>query len=238
MADVSEHLRDPDRALWATYQDQEARGLRKQALATLREIVDAIRAYPPERRTAWVETICADHWRDAWYPWFEGRLTLRNPLLVDVILPELLEGYEQQRPNSARWLALFSLTSTGNVNAEIYDELRLRGMPEWYPVDALREAIALDPLDRQAAHALIRHLEATFDYATHEVPRGVLIDDTEIWRRELDEFEGLIERYPTDRDYSFELAGWRLHCDAWPKYLERRDEFASYAEFLGDGEPE
>lgn len=232
MADTNEHLRDSDRALWATYQEQEARGLRKQALATLREIVDAIHAYPPERRAAWVEAICAEHWGDAKYPWFEGRLTLRSPLLVDVILPELLAGYEQRRPHSARWLALFSLTSTGNVSAQIYDELRLHGMPDWYPPDVLREAIALDPSDRQAADALIRHLEAGFDYATHEVPRGVLIDDTGTWRRELDEFERLIERYPTGRDYSFELAGWRLHCDAWPKYLERKDEFGSYAEFL------
>jgi hypothetical protein len=51
MADASEYLRDPDRARWATYQEQEALGLRKDALATLREIIDAIRAYPPETRS-------------------------------------------------------------------------------------------------------------------------------------------------------------------------------------------
>jgi hypothetical protein len=237
MADASEYLRDPDRARWATYQEQEALGLRKDALATLREIIDAIRAYPPERRTAWVEAICAEHWDDPKYPWFEGRLILRSPLVVDVVVPELLAGYEQRRPNAARWLALFSLTSTGNVSAQIYDELRLHGMPEWYPPDVLREAITLDPSDRQAAHALIRHLEASFDYATHEVPRGVLVDDTDTWRRELDAFERLIERYPTGRDYTFELAGWRLHCDAWPKYLERKGEFGSYSEFLTDVDP-
>jgi hypothetical protein len=164
-------------------------------------------------------------------------LILRSPLVVDVVVPELLAGYEQRRPNAARWLALFSLTSTGNVSAQIYDELRLHGMPEWYPPDVLREAITLDPSDRQAAHALIRHLEASFDYATHEVPRGVLVDDTDTWRRELDAFERLIERYPTGRDYTFELAGWRLHCDAWPKYLERKGEFGSYSEFLTDVDP-
>jgi hypothetical protein len=172
----------------------------------------------------WVEAICVDHWGDATYPWFEGRLTLRRPLLADVILPELITSHGQQRPNSARWLALFSLTSTGNVSADVYDELRLRGMPEWYPPDLLREAIALDPSDRQAAHALIRHFEASFDFATHEVPRGVLVDDTAAWQRELDEFEQLIERYPTGRDHTFELAGWRapLRCLAEVSRAPRR----------------
>jgi hypothetical protein len=70
------------------------------------------------------------------------------------------------------------------------------------------------------------------DYWTHHVPDGVLTDDIATWRRELDEFEGLIESYPTGCDYSFELSGWRLHCDAWEEYLGRRDEFASYAHFL------
>jgi hypothetical protein len=51
--------------------------------------------------------------------------------------------------------------------------------------------------------------------------RGVLLreHDTETWRRELDEFERLIQRYPTGKDYTFDLAGWRFHCDAWPRYL-------------------
>jgi hypothetical protein len=234
MADAKEHLRDRERVVWASYQEQEGLGLRKQALATLDELVEALRAYPSESRAAWVGAICAEHWGDATYPRFKGRLILRRQLLADVILPELLACYELHRPNCARWLALFSLVSGGHVSAEIHDELRLRGMPEWYPADVLREAIALDPSDRQAAHALIRHLEVSFDYATHELPRGVLVDDTDRWRRELDEFERLIKRYPTGRDYVFELAGWRLHCNAWQEYLERKDEFASYAEFLAD----
>lgn len=236
MSDPGDHLREQERKLWATYLRQEREGRRKEALATLREFIDAVRRYPASSRAAWVDGICMQHWGEAEYPWFEGATTLRHPLLSELVLPQLVEGYRVHRPHNVRWLALFSLTSTGNIRADTYDELRLQGMPEWFPPDLLREAIATDPSDQQAAHALIRHLEASFDYATHEVPRGVLIDDIDAFRNELDEFEGLIERYPTGRDYGFELAGWRLHCEAWGEYLKRGDEFGSYAEFLAQRE--
>jgi len=36
---------------------------------------------------------------------------------------------------------------------------------------------------------------------------------------------------------SFEVSGWRLHCDAWEQFLERRAEFDSYADFLARREP-
>ena len=162
----------------------------------------------------------------------EGKLTLRYPLLVELVLPELLDGYRFHRTNCARWLALFSLNSSGSINGVTYEELRLRGLPELYPSQLLREALALDPDDAQAAHALLCHLEERFYYWTHHVPDGVLTDDTVTWRRELDEFERLVARYQTGRDYAFELRGWRLHCDAWEEFLERGDEFDSYADFL------
>lgn len=232
MSDPAEHLDEHEQQLWIRYTRQDATGLRKDALASLHEFIEAVHSYPAERRTAWVEAIAAEHWSAPAFPFIEGKLSLRHPLLVELIFPELLAGYRAHRANCARWLALFSLTPTGGVNAETYDQLRLRGMPEWYPAQLFREALVLDPGDTQAAHALIRHLEDQFDYWTHHVPDYVLTDDTASWRRELDEFERLIERYPTGRDYAFELSGWRLHCDAWEEFLQRRDEFENYAEYL------
>lgn len=228
----AEHLDEHERQLWDDYMRQDAAGLRTDALASLRDFIAAVRRYPPERRAAWVEAICAEHWNAPTFPFFEGKFSLRYPLLVELIFPELLEGYPTHHANYARWLALFSITSTGGINAETYDALRLRGLPEWYPPQLLREALTLDPDDTQAAHTLIRHLDNQFDYWTHHVPDFVLTDDTATWRRELDEFERLIERYPIGRDYTFELRGWRLHCDAWEEFLKRGEEFNSYADFL------
>jgi hypothetical protein len=232
MSDASEHLDDHERRLWADYERQDAAGLRKGALASLREFITALGLYAPEDRTAWVEAVCTTHWSAPTFPSIEGALNLRHPLLVDVILPELLEGYRAHRPRYARWLALFSLNPSGSVAAVIHEELRLRGMPEWYPPELLREALALDPSDTQAAHALICHLDNRFHYWTHHVPDFVLAEDTATWRGELDEFERLVERYPTGRDHAAELRWWRLHCDAWEGFLQHRNEFASYADFL------
>jgi hypothetical protein len=239
MPDPVEHLDEQERQLWADYAGQDAAGLRKDALATLREFIASVRTYPPGRRAAWVEAICAEHWSVPAFPGnegklrlLEGKLRLRYPLRVELILPELLEGYRVQRANYARWLALFSLTPWGGIDAQIHRELQLHGLPEWYPPQLLREALALDAADTQAAHALLLHLDHKFWYWTHHVPDFVLTDDTATWRRELDEFERLAERYPTGLDYAFEVSGWRLHCEAWEEFLERRDEFDCYADFL------
>jgi hypothetical protein len=244
MPDHTEHLDEQERQLWANYMRLQAAGLRQEALASLREFVASVRAYPPERRVAWLEAICAEHWSGPAFPGsegelrlLEGKLKLRYPLLVELVLPELLEGYRDRRANYARWLALFSLTPDGGINDETYRMLRLLGMPEWYPPQLLREALAFDAADTQAAHALMLHLDHKFWYWTHHVPDFVLTDDMATWRRELDEFERLAERYPTGLDYTFELSGWHFHCDAWEEFLERRDEFGSYADFLAQREP-
>lgn len=226
------HLQEKERQLWGEYLEQEAAGLRTQALSTLERLIASLRSYAPDDRRAWVEDVCAEHWSGPVHTQIEGTLRLRYPLLAEVILPELLEGYRQGRPNNARWLALLSLTGRGAIDAEVYQVMRLQGMPEWYPPQLLREALTADPSDEQAAHALILYFEETFDYWTHHVPNGVLTDDTATWRTELAEFERLVMQYPTGRDFGFEVRGWRLHCDAWEEYLSGEHDSESYADFL------
>jgi hypothetical protein len=46
-----------------------------------------------------VEAISAEHWSGPASPWIEGALPLRYPLLADLILPELLQGYRERRPH-------------------------------------------------------------------------------------------------------------------------------------------
>src|SRR6184192_3485789 len=145
MNDPNRHLSDRERHLWADFVRKDDAGLRDEALASLREFVTALRTYPSEQRAAWVETICAQHWNGRGVG--DGRLRLRHPLLVEVIFPVLLEGYRARRANHARWLALFSLTPGGAIDAATYEELRLRGLPESYPPQLLREALELDPSD-------------------------------------------------------------------------------------------
>jgi hypothetical protein len=232
MLDPARYLDEAAQQLWADLARHEEGGLRKDALASLEQFIATVNGYVPERRAAWVEAICTEHWSVPTFPFISGKLKLRHPLLVEVVFPVLLSGYRAGRPNYARWLALFSLTRSGAVDGETYGELRLRGLPEWYPPQLLREAIRLDENDRQAALALILHLEERNYYWTHHVPIGVLTEDTAGWRRELAEFECLIERYPPGREYAFELRRWRFHCDAWEEFLQRRDEFRSYEEFL------
>ena len=94
------------------------------------------------------------------------------------------------------WLALFSFDSTTTASI-LRKRLRLCEMPDLYPPDLLREALSLDPADEQAAHALIRHLAGLLSFYTHELPESILVDDTEEWRRELDEFEQLIAEVRT-----------------------------------------
>jgi hypothetical protein len=193
----------------------------------------------------WVEEACHALWDDydpvaiidrADRPFF------RFPLAADLILPVLIEGYRAREPYHARWLGQFALSSVvlGSglmapdvaLAGPVYQELRSLGLGELTPEDLLREALTLDSSDWRAAHTLIGCLEETFDYWTHELPDFVLADDTAEWRAKLDEFERLVERYPTARDFEFELRFWRFHCDAWEEYVDRDAEFGSYQAFL------
>jgi hypothetical protein len=230
--EAAAELDERERKLWLEYVRLDTGGRRNEALVSLRHLIEGVHRYQPQQRTAWVEAICTEHWSGPVFPAIEGKLLLRHPLLVELVFPDLLEGHRAGRPGYARWLALFSLTPTGGIDAKAYDELRLRGMPEDYPAQLLWEALALDANDTQAAHALLRHLEDKFDYRTHHVPEFVIADEATEWRRELEEFERLSEQHPTGHDYGFELAGWRLHCEAWEEFLDCSDEFDSYADFL------
>ena len=233
--DERRHQQAPRRAerqLWIDYLEQDSAGRRPQSLHALGRLIAGLRAYAPDDRRGWVEDVSAEHWSGPTHTSIDGKLPLRYPLLAEVIFPELLAGYREARPNYARWLALFSLTSSGGIGADVYEAMRLQGMPELYPAQLLREALTADPSDDQAAHALILYLDNTFEYWTHHVPDGVLTDDTVTWRAELDELERLLVQYPTGRDFTFEIRGWRLHCDAWEEYLSGEHEFASYADLL------
>jgi hypothetical protein len=242
MVDASEHLDERERQLWLEYEKEEDAGLRQGALRTLAAFIDAVRSYPESRREAWVEAFCRDYWDD-YDALTEGwnRRRVRHPLVADLILPTLVDGYRTHRPNYARWLGEFALSGVFRgaglmppdaVAPGVYNEVRYLGMGEFEPADLLREALAQDASDTRAAQTLIGYLEEKFDYWTHHVPDYVLTDDTQTWRAELDEFEELVRRYPASRGFDFELKFWRFHCDAWTEYREREHEFENYSEFL------
>lgn len=234
MSDPLDHLDATGVEAWQQFKHCEQAGLRAAMLTALRDFIAIVNGYPPPQRRLWVEALCNMHWGVSRFPQgIEGTLMLRHPLLVEVVYPELLEGYREGRPGYARWLTLFTLTPSGGIDGRAYVELRLRGMPDSYPGALAREALRLEPANEQALHALLLYLTYQFAYWTHEVPRGVLTDDTAAWRADLDEFEQLIEHYGSaGRDYSADLAFWRFHCDAWEDYLEHSHQHANYEEFL------
>lgn len=226
--DPGELLTSPERELWFGYCECERDGRRKQGLALLGQFIEKMRGRPPTVVSHWVETFCRWHWDDAprGDPWCVDHV--RAPLVTDLILPELLHGYDQRYAARARWLALFFIVDYGLV----YRWLSQRGRAELEPERLLREALALDPADARAAAALRGALARRFNFFVHEVPYEVLMDDTPAWRAELDEFERLVDAYPTTPDHSSDIRYWRYHCDAWEEYLRREDERESYAEFL------
>ncbi len=231
MLSALDQLAEKEQELWRAYAAEERAGRRAAALRALRRFIDALSLSPQERIDRWVEAACAAHW-DQHDPLLGEQRPgepIRHPLLAELILPALLRGYRDARPNAARWLALFSLD--GPNWPRVYDELRCLGMPEFDPLDLLREALESEPGDSRAAHALLHHLAERFDFLTHEVPLAVLSDDTAAWWQQLDEFETLLRRFRPAVELQPRLRFWRLHCQAWQAY-EQQDEICSYADFL------
>ncbi|MDP9352791.1 MAG: hypothetical protein M3P51_14810, partial [Chloroflexota bacterium] len=195
--------------------------VRKSALRTLDAFVQQLEVAAPERRSEWVHAFCRAIW-DRGVP-----EPVQQPLLVRVILPELRRGYEAQRTPYARWIAQFRQEIWGSWR----QSLGALGFSEFWAEDLLREALRLDPHDSLARRELISVLESALDYYIHEVPSGVLAEP-HTFRQELAEFEQLVAIEGLTDRYERALGEWRFHCEEWARYLEQRDQFLDYEEYL------
>ena len=111
-----------DTQQWRTFIAQNEDGPRRQALATLDRLIEAIDAYPLERRAAWVVAVCRARWD-------VGALEqLPFPLLDRLVIPELRRGYAATLPEYARWLGQTMHSSAlGLYGARCVTEIRVLG---------------------------------------------------------------------------------------------------------------
>jgi hypothetical protein len=85
--------------------------------------------------------------------------------------------------------------------------------------------------------ALIRQIVQRLDYATHEVPSGLLAEPHE-FDADLRELETLTATQGTQSKYAVLLDEWRFYADTSADYARRGGEFGSDADYLRRAVPE
>lgn len=215
-------------ALWDTYLRAEARAPRDQKLAALASFLDALPAESAD-----------------WHPWARDlarrvldcgeNFVIRTPLFERAVFPALLAGHRAGLPGCARWLA-------GLAQHLYRSPLCRTQLPadEQTEVELLRAAVRVDPADHDSRRRLIEHLAGRLRYSLHELPAGVLYgmdgatpDECLELELELNEFVRLVAGTNDGADYEELLRDCRYHFPAYRDYLLNREQYGSYADYLG-----
>ena len=220
MADLSPYLDPAAAGRWDEYVRLHRQGRRKESFAALDGFVAATRDYSEARKERLVESLCrqtVDVGRDD---------LLRQPLLTELIFPQLRLARDARRPLAAKRIAKLRDRIVG-----LRGGLKSLGLEALRIDDLLREAIEVDPSDAEARTLLIEDLRYWLDYYVHEVPSGVLAKP-EDFRQDLGEFEQLVDSAGRSPEFAEQLVGWRFHCHAWADYCSRRPRFSDYPDYL------
>jgi len=214
-------------ALWQSYLAAETRGLRAEALATLRAFVDALQAGPAEQRQLFAAEFCrlaAD----------EGAaLPRREPLFAGILAPYLLAAYERGDAHAGRRMAFFHWNF---AMLPLSNPLH-QSAPS--PLDLLREAFQKDPTDARTRELLLRLLHDDFNYAIHEVPAGVLrgnkgmtVAECREEEEDLALFREVAEAHGVTAQYKAAMHKWAFHFHGYADYLTNRADYKNYADYI------
>jgi hypothetical protein len=220
VVDLSCHLDPPAGHAWNRYTQLHAQGRRREALSVLEEFVAEVREYTSDRRTRLVEALCQQT-VDV------GRIDLlREPLLTELLFPELRAGREARRPPYAKRIAKLADRIVGLPRG-----LATLGLQELRVDQLLDEALELEPGDAEVLDLQIRWYEHALEYCTHELPSGIL-EEPEGFRQLIEGFERALISSGRSAAFAEQLAKWRFHCDAWEDYRARRNEYVDYPDYL------
>ena len=221
IVDLPDDLHD----LWLRYLKQEARGVRKVALRTLRQFTAALRAVDPSLRNRWAQEFLRQKLEEG------QNIPLRNPLFEEVLFPLLADGYRSGDCRAAKWLAQL---------AQVLIHARSCWQALGCPSDAelWREAYRRNSDDEEARKGLIDVIASYVRHTLHELPAGVLLgmngatpDECIALQDGLGEFRSLIRESERDR-YADLITNAEFHYQAYRDYALERARYESYAHFL------
>lgn len=226
---ISDHLKEAERTLWRQYEYQVRHGQRKtHAPATLQKLIASLKTYSPEETKAWVMALFQSNIENEYFS--RSDMDMPFPLFEEIVLPELIRGFNNGEPEYARWLGQILSHA---INATIHKPLlrELFDVYKYNQIDLFEMSLAQNPDDRLARQFLITWLVSSLDFAIHEVPRGV-IGDKEYLENTFARLQSLLISAERLEIYQSKFKLWRFHFDAWQDYLAHRDEYGNYADYL------
>lgn len=230
MSIVDGLLPSPLEQLWIDYQQNEVPSGQPERMRVLEIFLEALKPYSVEEYQEWAYSLCGEVVDN------KREIPIRLPLFRDALFPPLLEGVKTSRPGCARWL--------GGLADHLYKCPDLRARLSEFGESKyalLKLALRHGPGDQKAMLLLINAIFSWLEYATHELPSGVLCgsnmsvpDCCAEYLEDTAELENLAVKAGVKPDYEAFIQSCQFHFTHYPVYYARHRESRSYAEYLRD----
>ncbi len=158
---------------------------------------------------------------------------IRQPLFESVILPVLVNGYNTNEPNCARWLASFNqLIYHSKLAQELLNH-------EYSEIFLLNKALELNSSDNLARINLVDKLAYYLNFSIHEIPWGVLygnngatIEECDLLLDDIAEFKRHLLVLNNEKEYEDLIKECELHFREYKNYLQNTKVYNSYEDYL------
>ena len=203
-------------------------------MPVLVQLVARLESYPPHERSAFAQAL-AQAASEPSVP----EIPIRHPLFDRIVLPVLVDRYDRNEVGSARVLLhFFHQIHGGRLCKDVIGERELSQGA------LLERAILQEPGARDLQLQWLDMARGWFEYATHEVPAGVLhgndgatVAGCDDLLEQVDRFAARAATLGVAEQNQDSIAEWRYHVSGDRAYLLDRRRHGSFEQFLADHPP-
>jgi hypothetical protein len=221
-------LEKPASGYWREFVENENWQCTRVAQMALDNFVKEFKNYPKNVRSKWVHALVDKEVRGL------NSFKIRHPLFREIVLPILLEDYDNNVANSAKNLLYFYyLIHGGNLCADIIKDYSL----DQYTL--INRAIMQDPSDKSLRLQRIKLFIDLLEYELHELPHGVLfghgfasIDECSLLLKHVDNISVWIEEEGLTHSYNDLITTAKVHINGYQDFLKNLDKYKSYEHYI------
>ena len=157
-------------------------------------------------------------------------IRIQHPLFKNIIVPFLVEGYNNNDALVIRWIGqLEQYFHSDNITTNEF----LNIINVEYPFDTViffEKSYELKQ-DQQTLELILNKICKGLDYATHELPIGILFEP-KTFDIEIEKLQRYLNEFNTKSAYRKRLNKWMKIGEYWRNYIEDKDNYANFEIYL------
>jgi hypothetical protein len=229
------------RNIWENYNRTRIAGDKKTANKLLQEYIGLLKSESSFSREEFDEKICneileADNCiiDNNGTEVSDKEYRIQHPLFKEIILPVLIEKYKTNSARHIKWIGQLEqfFYSDFQASKRLLDAIGIDG--HFSTSFFLEKSFSIEQ-SQKTLHLILDRMARDFDYYTHEIPFGVLIEPT-VFDRELKLFESYYEQSDSKSDWTLNLNKWRTVALLWRAYFSSKNEYVNFEDYLNKNE--